>query len=195
MDDFNGLMRKYYMSQSLSATEAEAILAQGDAAVSNRPFWCPSKLSAVAVALLLGLVMLLYLQRLDVTERVMAEIAMNHEKGLPIEVVADRYEAVAEQLDRLDFSVVPGNTRILSEFTLLGGRYCSIQGALAAQLKLRHARSGKISTLFVTKFTDDLGQVALRSSTLKGIRIQLWKEDGLLFGLAEDADEVLSMRK
>ena len=47
-------------------------------------------------------------------------------------------------------------------YELVGGRYCTIQAQLAAQLKIRHLQTGRIATLYVTEFSPEFGQHTAR---------------------------------
>lgn len=124
-----------------------------------------------------------YESRQSVTHRVLQEITMNHEKGLDIEVASADYRDLQSRLDRIDFDISP-STEIRGSFELLGGRYCSIQGELAAQLKIRHTMSGIIHTLYVTRMTSELTEIPEHTSMSTGTPIRLWKEGARLFGLA-----------
>jgi len=69
---------------------------------------------------------------------------------------------------------------------LIGGRYCSIQGGLAAQLKVRSKASGKVATLYVTTLTDKLQRIKGQRVVQDNVDIHLWQQQGRFFGLATD---------
>ena len=73
-------------------------------------------------------------------------------------------------------------------FDLLGGRYCSIQGGIAAQFKLRDRESGAVRTLYATKLTPALAGIAESNSIHGDLAISLWQDDGIFYGLASDTD-------
>ena len=66
---------------------------------------------------------------------------------------------------------------------MLGGRYCSIQGRLAAQIKLEDEH-GSVLTLFQTNFDERFDGLTEVQRELDGIRIRVWREGDLLFALA-----------
>jgi anti-sigma factor RsiW len=80
---------------------------------------------ACAVCLFLGVRQ----EQQRATERaVCAEVVMNYEKHSPMQVLSSHYADVQAALNRLDFSIMPANSRILEAYRLVGGRHCSIQG-------------------------------------------------------------------
>jgi hypothetical protein len=91
-------------------------------------------------------------------------------------------------LSRLDFSIVPANSTILETYRLMGGRYCSIQGVLAAQLRVQDVRSGKECTLYAVKAVGNLRDVIATVNSMDGIRVEIWRQDNVLFALAKLRD-------
>ena len=89
-------------------------------------------------------------------------------------------------MQRLDFSLdLPAD--IQRNFQLIGGRYCSIQGGLAAQLKVRNRVNGAVSTLYVTTLTEKLARIKEQHVLQGRVDIHLWRQQGRFFGLATDA--------
>jgi anti-sigma factor RsiW len=123
------------------------------------------------------------------TERVLAEISMNHHKRLEVEVASDQYQVVQAGLGQLDFPILPTRKELLKNYALVGGRYCSVQGGLAAQLKVRDRVSGELLTLYVTHLTDELERIDPLDANFDGVHIRLWQENGRFFALARDRSE------
>ncbi len=73
-------------------------------------------------------------------------------------------------------------------YRLMGARYCSIQGVPAAQLRVQDIRSGKESTLYAVKAVGKLQAVSPTVSGMDGIRVEVWRQDNVLFALAERVD-------
>ena len=113
-----------------------------------------------------------------------AEIAKNHTAQLAMEISSSDYQEVATQLDQIDFSLTPPGGVFSRQFTLIGGRYCSIQTKRAAQLRVRENATGKMHTLYITQSTDDFGALKETKHTVKGVKVQLWTEGDRFFGLA-----------
>lgn len=181
-------IRAYYEAQALDDQRLDAILetARGQAAPAPSSAVWYARIAAV-VAVLIGAFAFIHMELTsrDLTERVLAEIAMNHKKQLAVEVAAMDFSSLQEGLDRLEFSVVPPR-RLIGDADLIGGRYCSIQGSLAAQMKLRDPETGVIRTLYATVIDPELESIGERTLSHDGVRISLWNEQGVFFGLAED---------
>jgi anti-sigma factor RsiW len=138
-----------------------------------------------AVCLLFGLRQ----EQQRATERaVCAEVVMNYEKHSPMQVLSSHYSDVQAALNGLDFSIMPANARILEAYRLVGGRYCSIQGMPAAQLRVQIIRSGKECTLYAVKAVGTLHDVKSAIDRLDRVRVEVWRQDNVLFALAELTD-------
>lgn len=83
---------------------------------------------------------------------------------------------------------MPANSTILETYWLMGGRNCSIQGVPAAQLRVQDIRSGKEGTLYAVKAVGKLQAVAPAVDSMDGIRVEVWRQDNVLFALAERID-------
>jgi len=179
-------VREYYGSQALPVERVQSIVQLSHAVTPSRKFaWA---VAAAAVALVAAIFFALNRPApADLTQLVVAEIAKNHAKHLAPEVATDRYEEVQATLSRLDFSARPAAEFLLTDFQLLGGRYCSVQSEFAAQLQLRENASSENCTLYVVPLTPVLRQVKTDTRIVKGVRVQIWTEDGRLFGLARNA--------
>lgn len=122
-----------------------------------------------------------------------AEVAANHVKLKPLEVEASELDVVLGYFDRLDFQLV-ASPRIAGGAgdRLLGGRYCTIQGIDAAQLRVASA-DGVLSTWY--EATLPPGQLDRIPSLeqgdtvavvdIKGLQVRLWREHGIVFAEAK----------
>ena len=68
---------------------------------------------------------------------------------------------------------------------MIGGRYCSIHGNLAAQVKIRARDSGRLLTLYATGLTPELANISRQETGHDDVRIKTWNEGGVFFGLAD----------
>lgn len=179
MKKLDDQIREHYTAKSMSDDRVAEILASAAGPVRTRR-WIP----AIAAAVLIFAVswMATHQEQQITAELVFDEIAMNHAKALDVEVSSNDYAMVQRGLDRIPFNIRPGQS-MMSDYTLVGGRYCSIAGRLAAQLKLRHVDSEVVHTLYVTDLTPALSNVGNRTST-HDIPIRLWAESDRFFGLA-----------
>jgi len=140
---------------------------------------------ALVASLLLVFSVLLYFPTKKIEELVYTEVAMNHNKQLDVEFNGDDYRTLAQAMTKLDFPL-NAPQKIGDKYSLIGGRYCSIQGALAAQLKVKNNLTGDIDTLYVTPLTDNLNKIAAQKFTFNGIDIELWQTDKLFYALASN---------
>ncbi len=111
------------------------------------------------------------------------EIAMNHKKQLNLEFAAADYASLQPQMSKLDFALAPPEDPAAARLQVIGARYCSIQGQLAAQIRARD-RAGQVYTLYQTKLNDKLRSATSGELKAEGVRIRLWRENGLFYGLA-----------
>lgn len=119
----------------------------------------------------------------DLDWLVAKEIAVNHNKQLAIEFSAQDYRELNQKMQKLNFSSVASKRLDTDQYRLLGGRYCSIQGQLALQVKLQD-RAGNVYTLYQTPLSRILAEVEVGEQAIDGLQLTLWHEAGLLFGLA-----------
>ena len=184
MNTLEGEIRKYYNDKTLPAKSVHRML--GATAHARSGIW---GYVLIAATVILGIGLYTSLDRAQsLTDRVLQEIVMNHEKALDIEVAAADYEELQSRMDRIDFDISP-NAAIRKSYELKGGRYCSIQGELAAQLKIRHRETRIVHTLYVTRLSPTLDRLSDRSYIKTATRIRLWKDNGRFFGLAVGSSE------
>lgn len=119
--------------------------------------------------------------------RVSEEIALNHNKQLAIEFNAKSFAELRKQMTKLDFSPISSSRLENAGLNFLGARYCSIQGQLAAQIKLAN-KDGSIQTLYQTQLNNKLQSLPEKYYVVDGVRIKQWQEKGLFFGLATAAE-------
>ena len=183
MTDLESRLQEHYAQARLSDARIEQILAAAPAKVTPPRVWY-ARLGSVAAALVVGLgVLHFHLVERDITARVLAEVAMNHGKQLDVEIASGDVAVVAAALDRLDIPLRAPD-QWPARYALLGGRYCSIQGGLAAQLKLRDQETGDLHTLYATRLTSDLETVVDISTTYDNVGITFWRDRDVFFALA-----------
>lgn len=130
----------------------------------------------------------------DMPRRIADEAAANHLHLKPLEVETYAIAGIRDYFSDLDFRPVDSALTLLDGLDLLGGRYCSIQGLTAAQLRLGPSPAGPVQTLYQTRYERerfgtlpqlDLGEPPL---TLKarGLDVAIWVEQDILFVLIRD---------
>jgi len=122
------------------------------------------------------------------TQIVAQEIALNHSKQLNLDFNEIDYANLNKLMHKLDFQVVKSNHINLAGLEVLGARYCTIQGNIAAQIRLRDD-SGKIFTLYQTKLTSMLNNNFEDTiQSIDQVDVKQWQENDLFFGLAVSID-------
>lgn len=133
----------------------------------------------------------------DSVREIAAEVVKNHLKQKPLEVKTSSMVEVQGFFNKLDFlpqsSTILAKRFLIEDGAMLGGRYCSIKGVTAAQLRYKDA-SAKINTLYEVGYNPLLfgvlpdvaaGEIP-REIVIKGLRVSLWHEQGILMVLVYD---------
>jgi len=134
---------------------------------------------------------------LALDQRIGNEVAKNHINLKPLEIQTSSMKAIRGFLVELDFSPVESTLLKSSSKSLIGGRYCSIQGVTAAQLRLRDSETGQIQSLYQTVYDKDvfydlpLLKENQKPVTVysKGLAVDIWVEKGILFALTRETNK------
>lgn len=159
----------------------------------RHPLTVAAALVATTVALLLPIA-LQTPQQDSLVADIAAEVVQNHLHLKPLEVRADKLDSINRYFTRLDFVPVASEYLKSKGLTLMGGRYCSLQGVTAAQLRLKSVGSDDVHTLYEVGYDPQVFKslphydraetpVSVYSS---GVKVTLWVEKGVLFALTED---------
>lgn len=117
---------------------------------------------------------------------ILAEIAGHHQQPSSINIKSSSISEIGNQLSKLSFALIHSSKLSSDVWEFLGGSYCSINGELAAQLKVLNREDNKIYTFYQAEYPDELMlDAAINSITNEqGVEVSIWKEEGLLLGLA-----------
>lgn len=183
--------------QSLSQAQLSALQALKESKKrpnSLRHYYLAGTLAASLVVLALLLVFIQPVTQKDLVHEIAAEVVQNHLHLKPLEVVSPDLDDLRNYFNRLDFR--PVESRYLQEtgLQLAGGRYCSLQGITAAQLRFTKMGSDQLHTLYQVSYDPEVFQKlplydqgeAPVSTFVNGIKVTLWVEKGILFALTED---------
>jgi len=120
----------------------------------------------------------------DLVMRIAQEVELNHNKQFKSDFLSTNVQTLASVMHKLDFDLKLPARLINAGYEIIGARYCSIQGGIAAQLKLIDS-AGKTSTLYVTKLNDLLVEISQQSQSHDGLTIDLWQDESLFYSLAQ----------
>jgi len=124
---------------------------------------------------------------IDIREQVAKEIAYNHSKQMALEITSNNLDDIGAYLSELDFNLVVSQKVRQAKQVFLGGRYCSIQNKLAAQLRVKDENSNNAYTYYQAIIPDGFKlNGATYSTWIKDIYVELWIEGGVLLGLASE---------
>ncbi|GGI89670.1 hypothetical protein [Shewanella gelidii] len=166
-------------------------------ATDQAPNWKSSLkwLGMLASALLLVMAWVFMPQSPNFSEMIATEVAMNHLNMKPLEVKTNQVASLRQYFTELDFSITKTSRKIFDDKTMLGGRYCSIQGVTAAQIRYEMADSVQSATLYEVGYNPDVhgeqpdidvGESPKRL-TINGVDVEIWVEKGLLMAQAKSA--------
>jgi hypothetical protein len=175
--------------------ELGALVASGDK--RTRAWWrrAAAAIVLVAVGSLFAIQQYESISAHRLLESVAAEVADNHLKLKPLEIESGELRQVLAYFRDLDFQL-QASPRITANpgDRLVGGRYCSIQGIDAAQLRVI-AADGALSTWYEAtlppsklRLVPDVGEGDRPAEfVLRGVGIRIWQEHGIVFAEAKEA--------
>ncbi|MCL1147783.1 hypothetical protein AB4298_07230 [Shewanella sp. 10N.261.52.F9] len=125
--------------------------------------------------------------------KIAEEVAKNHIKMKPLEVQTQRLSDLRDYFIQLDFKLVSSRL-ITNNSQMLGGRYCSIQGLTAAQI--RFVEQDKAITLYEVQYDQSLyGKLPMIEAgdkpiehIVRGVLVSIWVEKGLLMASARSIE-------
>jgi len=158
-----------------------------ETAGKQRPWYLAAGAAMVAMIAIL-VVVFVPQQSLNMPQLIANEVVRNHLKLKPLEVSTNSLEEIRSHFDKLKFSPI-SSLNITDASSLIGGRYCSLQGYKAAQLRIVSSGSGKLDTVYQAPYVLDtfgkLPDIANDDSPLvvyeRGIKVTIWVEKGILF--------------
>lgn len=195
MHDIDDRLKRYYQAQQLEPWKIEEIaLSTEQLDEPHRSWWARvSRLRltpfpvAAAFSLMIvvaSLVTYQYVSQAERMTRMLQEAAMNHTTRLQLEFESSDVTSINQNMRQLSFDVsLPEELRY--GFEVLGARYCTISGYLAAHLKLIDKTSDKQISLFMTRASDDLNRIGHTQKGIDGIDVKLWNESGLFYAKAQ----------
>lgn len=128
-----------------------------------------------------------------IADKIALDISKNHRQFLASnkwDVEADNFQQAANKLTNLGFKLRP--TSHTKNLKLKAGKYCNIFGKKAAQLRYVSTKDGKNYTVYQAPLPKKLASQKFNRVTkeVDGVKVIMWKENGLLHGMAEGAKPV-----
>lgn len=127
----------------------------------------------------------------DIKQEIAAEVVKNHLRLKPLDIETNSITGIRQFFTQLDFQPLQSNyfnaTPKNNTITMIGGRYCSIKGITAAQLRFQNQNHG-LQTLYQVNYeAARFGRIPDREAgekpshlSLNGLDVEMWTEKGLL---------------
>jgi len=185
-------IKRHYQNCSLSQEKLQRLQAMTEIQEldksHNSRFWQSRQRLALVVSfilILVGGVQFFYIFKapeIDLIQRVAQEVELNHSKQLASDFSSESYAHLENVMEKLEFDLKAPASMPVEGYQLIGARYCSIQGQLAAQLKLESPQGEKI-TLFATHANEALATLHKKNQMRKGVLVRNWREGNVFFSL------------
>lgn len=173
----------------------------GASSNSRSPFSQWRSAAAVAAALLLFFTSyyLFTLQSTPGTDNPVVasladEVATNHIKIREMDIETSSIDQVRQHLDRLDFTPVLSASLPVNGLSLQGGRYCTLQGRIAAQITLATVGGEKVTyyqAAYDPQKFGPLPDIDKQEDPVlvehRGVEIRIWVEQGIVMARAVTA--------
>lgn len=183
MEEIDNIIKEHYAGKSLSTQQL------GQIVNALKPGWQTKQLFkyAAAALLLLCLTAALLMNRTisqhHLLKKYAEEVAFNHLKDLKSDIITADVAELNQKMSKLNFDIhLP--EAVLNNYNLLGGRYCSLDKRIAAQLKLENKEVGDVATLYILNKKED--KDLDKSFLVDATNVQIWDEQSVLFVLASN---------
>jgi len=189
-------VKDYYQEKTLSAEKLQQLMDVAQLAekkpaaevVNWKSRWLIQRNISIAASLLLAVLILFQWMNVAPTQQqlvasIAKEIAINHQKQFASDFSASSYAGLSRVMAKLDFKLIDPERLRSKGFEILGGRYCSLSGHIAAQVRLKNS-AGEIFTLYQTNSHETFKALTEHAARAKGIDIEMWNEGGVFLGIA-----------
>ncbi|MBX2885852.1 MAG: hypothetical protein KTR32_38200 [Granulosicoccus sp.] len=176
----------FYQSQELDRDKLALLLQQSPRVRQASWFRRMLPLSAAAslfLLILFGAYFFHFEKNDQAVSIVLQEASINHRSKLQLDFKSLDLQTLARVMDKLDFPIVlPESMR--QQFQIVGARYCTLNGNLAAHIKLRNGDVENAVSLFMTQNRKDLKGLADQTEDIDGVNVSSWTADGMFYVLA-----------
>jgi len=189
MTDIDDRLRDHYRGLRLDENEVDRISASGSANPANLISLSASRWRSLSRAATVLLVIAMsvgfhhYGTQAERTMRTLNEAAMNHSTRLQLEFESAEIGKINEFMTQLPFEVALPS-QFGEQLALLGARYCTINGELAAHVKFIDTATDKQVSLFMTRNGEGLKAMDETRERVDGVNVKLWNESGLFYVMA-----------
>lgn len=118
----------------------------------------------------------------EITAAVVRHAAEGHNQQQDLDFRAARATDLRHAMKSLDFTPVEPAMMRSMNMRLVGARYTTIEGVMAAQILYLDPK-GEPCTLYQARPVDKLARVAQSEHVIDGVRVSVWREKGLVMVL------------
>ncbi len=172
-------IKGFYNSKSLSVEQLELIKNQTPKK-NNSLMSIRKVIKYAAVILFLVITTFIYVQHKNNQTFILKKMA-NDQKQLPPVIKTNNILELNSKMSKLNFDLYLPK-KITANLQLKGGRYCSVDNRIAAQLKLEN-KQGKIVTCYIFK-KEEKFDINTKIEKNKNIEVDIWDDGTLIFALA-----------
>jgi len=189
-------VKDYYQKKTLSAEKLQQLMDVAQLAekkpaaevVNWKNRWLMQRNISIAASLLLAVLVSFQWMNVAPTQQqlvasIAKEIAINHQKQFVSDFSEASYSGLSEVMTKLDFKLIDSERLKSKGFEIMGGRYCSLSGHIAAQVRLKNS-AGEIFTLYQTSSHETFEALTEHVARAKGVDIEMWNEGGVFLGIA-----------
>jgi hypothetical protein len=126
----------------------------------------------------------------DLYQSYLEEVAYNHQKKVPSDIVSSSISKINQGMEKLGFQIyIP--QQVAREYNVLGARYCSVSNNIATQVNLRN-HTGNTATLYIAQSTPDFlsENISVIYKQVKNTHVTMWGEETLRFFLVTDKESL-----
>lgn len=176
-------IREYYAQQRPSAdalTRMKQIIAAGSPRRS-----VPRIYLGAAAAVLIAIVTLWWMAATpqQLARTLGRQAAAGHNEKQQLEFFVQKCAELQEKMKSLDFNPVEPAMMTAMKMRIVGARYTTLEGAIAAQIVYLDEH-GVPCTLYEVRPIDRLANLTASEQQVDGVRVSIWREKGLLMLLA-----------
>ena len=186
---FKQAVNHHFTQNSLDDNQLRALSAMQESTPNTSPK--RSKISygiyATALSIVITVGIFLNISTGKIPEQIASEVVKNHLYMKPLDINSSDIKEVSAYFTMLDFLPLHSSEYNRNNPLLLGGRYCSIKGVTAAQLRYKNTE-GIQETLYQVPYDadvfSDLPKLGEGEPPLilyeRGLEVTMWVEKGLL---------------
>ena len=187
MKKIDDQIRDYYASQGPSphtVARMKQLIRSGAPLRSRRRIWIGA---AAALAIALTTLIWTAAHRVESPQQIAAAIArqaaLGHNEKQELEFRVASCAQLQREMKSLDFALVEPAMMKEMNMRIVGARYATLAGEMAAQILYVDAH-GTPCTLYEARPADRLAHIATGEHQIDGLHVSVWKEKGLVMVLA-----------